>query len=261
MGTLIIGWLADLFPYVKYQGTDAPTVRNPILAIPRTKLTVKDGLSSRVIPAGLSRSPFSLTSASSDVPSEFEIVGGFLGVTQQADSGQLEPEIGWAVVEPEGFRQVLNKFARAGSGDPTTKRLIADQRERSMRDLLCMGLPKELVQLMDRFADGQVFLGQTAHAWTLKPATEITAWPIGGAQSSQAVHFMDLVDRRVVCYTTVHIGDVWAEKGRIFVGHLEGHAIQAESVGVIANGFTEFLDRLVREEGRYYFDEPSFTSQ
>lgn len=45
------------------------------------------------------------------------------------------------------------------------------------------------------------------------------------------------------------------------VGRLEGAAIQADSVRVIAKGMTEFLDRVVREEGRYYFDAPSFESE
>ncbi|WP_462077507.1 hypothetical protein [Nitrospira sp. CMX1] len=38
-------------------------------------------------------------------------------------------------------------------------------------------------------------------------------------------------------------------------------SIQADSVQVIAKKFTEFLDRLVGEEGRYYFNEPSFQSE
>ena len=72
------------------------------------------------------------------------------------------------------------------------------------------------------------------------------------------VHFLDLADGHVVAYTTVRAKDGWERKGRILVGQLEGLAIQADSVRDLAKGFTEFLDRLVREEGRYYFDDPSF---
>lgn len=260
-GDLITGWLADLFPYLKHPVTHAPTIRNPILDVPRTQLTVKDGLSSGSIPAGLSRAPFTLTSTSTDEPKEIEIVAGFLGVRQQVDSGQLEPEIGWAVVEPQAFTQVLNKFARAGSSDTTTKRLMADQQEQSLRDLLEIGIPKELVQLMDRFAEGQVFYEQTPHAWTLKPAAEITARAIGEADFSTAVHFMDLADGRIVAYVKDAGEGRGVQEGRILLGQLEGPAIQADSVRVIAKGLTEFLDRLVRNEGRYYFDNPSFESE
>ena len=52
--------------------------------------------------------------------------------------------------------------------------------------------------------------------------------------------------------------DGWGREGRVLVGHLEGLAIQADIMRVIAKGLTEFLDRLVREEGRYYFDGASF---
>jgi hypothetical protein len=258
-GPLITGWLADLFPYVKHPITDAPTVRNPILDIPRTKLTEKDGLSSSAIPTGLSQAPFTVTSGSNE-SKEFNIVAGFFGFRQQDDNGQLEPEIGWAVVEPDVFTQVLNKFARAGESDATAKRLMADPQDYNLRDLLCAGLPKELVQLMDRFAEGQVFYGQTPHAWTMKPATEIAARPVAGAESCMAVHFMDLADGRVVAYTAIWDQNTRERKGRILVGQLEGRAIQA-GVRVLAKGFTEFLDRLVREEGRYYFDDPSFESE
>jgi hypothetical protein len=259
-GPLITGWLADLFPYVKHRITDAPIVRNPILDIPRTNLTEKDGLSSSAIPTGLSRAPFTLKSGSIDNEKELEIVAGFFGVRQQADNGRLEPEIGWAVVEPDVFTQALNKLARAGASHATAKRLMADQRDYGLRALLGVGIPKELVQLMDRFAEGQVFFEQTPHAWALKPATEIATRPVAGTESCMAVHFMDLADGRVVAYTAVQGRNSWERAERILVGQLEGRAIQA-GVRILAKGFTEFLDRLVREEGRYYFDDPSFESE
>ncbi|HNP83421.1 MAG TPA: DUF4419 domain-containing protein [Nitrospira sp.] len=259
-GDLITGWVADLFPYLTHPVTNAPTIRNPILAIPREKLTEEDGISSAKVPTGLSRAPFVLKSASADDSKELEIVAGFLGVTQHADSGRLEPEIGWAVVEPDAFTQVLNKFARAGASDATSKSLMTDSQDHRLTELLEVGIPRELVQLMDRFAEGQVFYEQTPHSWTLKPATAITARSIGGADSSMAVHFMDLADGRIVAYTTVRAKDGWGREGRVLVGQLDGITIQADHARVIAKGLTEFLDWIVREEGSYYFDEPSFES-
>ncbi len=260
-GDLITGWVADLFPYLKHPITNAPTIRNPILDMPREKLTERDGLSSGSIPTGLSRASFTLKSASADDSRELELIAGFLGVRQQADSGQLEPEIGWAVVQPDVFTQVLNKFARAGASDTTSKPLVTDPQDHRLRELLDVGIPKELVQLMDRFAEGQVFYEETPHAWTLKPAAEITTRPISGAEFSTAVDFMDLADGRVVAYTTVRAKDGWKREGRIVVGQLDGITIQVGSVRVIAKGLTELLDWIVREEGCYYFDEPSFESE
>jgi hypothetical protein len=63
-----------------------------------------------------------------------------------------------------------------------------------------------------------------------------------------------------VAYTAVQGRNSWERAERILVGQLEGRAIQA-GVRILAKGFTEFLDRLVREEGRYYFDDPSFESE
>ncbi len=256
-GDSITGWLADLFPYLQHSLTKAPTVRNPILDIPRAQLTVEDGVSAGLIPVGLSRAPFTMRSASIEESRELEIVAGFMGVKQQADSGTLEPEIGWAVIEPDVFTQVLNTFARIGALDVTSKPLMTAQQDQHLRGLLGVGIRKELVQLMDRFAGGQVFFGQTSHAWTLRPATEITARPIGGAGSPMTLHFMDLADGRVVAYASDWGAKGAAREAGVLVGHLDGQAIHADSVRVIAKGLTQFFDRLVREEGRYYFDEPS----
>ena len=260
-GDLITGWLADLFPYLQHSLTKAPTVRNPILDIPRTQLTIEDGVSSGLIPAGLSRAPFTMSSASIEESRELEIVAGFVGVRQQADGGRLEPEIGWAVVEPDQFTQALNRFARMGATDATSKSLVTAQQDQRLRELLRASIPKELVQLMDRFAEGQVFYGQTPHAWTLRSATEITPRSLSTAGSPMALHFMDLADGRVVAYTTVD-GKNWAAReARVVVGQLEGEAIDTDSVRVIAKGLAEFLDHVVREEGRYYFDQPSVDSE
>ncbi|MDR4469071.1 MAG: DUF4419 domain-containing protein [Nitrospira sp.] len=260
-GDLITGWLADLFPYLTHPITNAATIRNPILATPREKLTEKDGLPSGRIPVSLSRAPFTMKSASTDESKELEIVAGFVGVTQQADCGRLQPEIGWAVVEPEAFTQVLNKLARAGANDTTSKPLVTDQQDHRTRELLDVGIPKELVQMMDRFSEGQVFFEETPHSWILKSAAEITARPIAGTQLDMAIHFMDLADGRIVAYTTVRAKEGWGREGRVLVGQLDGLAFQADSARVVAKGLAEFLDRLVREEGRYFFDKASFLNE
>lgn len=260
-GDLITGWLADLFPYLIQSVTKAPTVRNPILDIPRTQLTVQDGLKAGMIPTGLSRAPFTFKSASIDQSIELEILAGFLGVRQHVDTCRLEPEIGWVVAEPELFTQLLNTFARTGTRDAISKPLVIAPEDYRLSNMLRVGIPKELVQMLDRFAAGQVFYEQTPHPWTLRPATEITGRAIGAADSSETVHFMDLADGRAVAYTTVRGKDRARRAGRVLVGRLEGAAIQADSVRVIAKGVTEFLDRVVREEGRYYFDAPSFESE
>lgn len=92
-GSLITGWLADLFPYI-HDGR----VRNPILKIPRANLTSRDGLKMSDVPTGLSSAPFTIRTASDQRLEERELIAGFIGVTQDVATGQLEPEIGWAVL-------------------------------------------------------------------------------------------------------------------------------------------------------------------
>jgi hypothetical protein len=103
-GQLINGWLADLFPYIEASHSEsAPLlVKNPILAIPRSQLTVEDGLFTKVLPKGLSRVNCKLIydpqKLGVTVESSIEIVAGFIGVRQDEKSGTLQPEIGWAVI-------------------------------------------------------------------------------------------------------------------------------------------------------------------
>ncbi len=260
-GDLITGWVADLFPYLKHAITNAPTIRNPILATPREKLTEKDGLSSAALPTGLSRAPFTLKSASTDASKELELVAGFLGVRQHADGGQLKPEIGWAVVEPDAFTQVMNKFARAGSIHTTPKQLVTDQQDRPLGELLGVGIPKELVQLMDHFSEGQLFYEETPHAWLLKLPSELTERKVLGDNFHifmPAVHFMDLVDGRAIAYVSFSLNKFERSDWWVVVGRSDGQEFQRGSVMVIARGFLQFFQRLLDADGRYYFDEPDF---
>lgn len=96
-GHVITGWLADLFPYVVDGKTGTPTLRNPVLAIPREHLTAKDGVSSREVPTGLSQAPFTLTMVPAQQTRDLELVAGFIGVVQNQSTGHVEPEIGWCV--------------------------------------------------------------------------------------------------------------------------------------------------------------------
>ena len=254
-GDVITGWLADLFPYIKDPITNAATVRNPILAIPREKLTTKNGLASSDIPVGLSRAPFTLTSTLES--KAMELIAGFVGVKQDAESGQLEPEIGWAVLEEDVYSQLLTRLGSSAANEKTNERTMRERHTRFPQSIWG-GAPKEFIQLMDRFENGQQFFGDTTHPWDLKPISDLTLRQVSIAEcqmSEPAVHFMDLSDGRAVGY-------VYAQNQTphwwIILGTPDGQEFQRDSVTVIAKGFVEFMTRLVNEEGRYYFDDPGF---
>ena len=186
-----------------------------------------------------------------------ELIAGFMGVKQDADSGQLEPAIGWAVLEADPYPHLLTRLGSSTAHDKTKERTTRE-RDTQFPQSIWGGVPKEFIQLMDRFENGQEFFSETAHSWDLKPISDLTLRQVSIAEcqmSEPAVHFMDLSDGRAVGY-------VYARNQTphwwIILGRPDGQEFQRDSVRVIAKGFVEFMTRLVNEEGRYYFDDPGF---
>jgi hypothetical protein len=254
-GKVITGWLADLFPYVKDDLTQAPTVRNPMLSIPRTQLTTEHGISPTRLPVGLSRAPFTIKSTI--IPRAMELIAGFMGVKQDAANGQLEPLIGWAVLEEGGVAQLLTRLASTASTEVSTERSTSRHLEQ-LADSIMAGVPKEFIQLMERFNHGGVFFNQTPHPWSLKPISDLTVRQVSIPElqiSEPAVHFMDLPDGRGVAY-------LYARKKPqhwwVIIGKPDDQEFHHDSVRVIAKGFLQFLQRLTEAEGSYYFDAPDF---
>ena len=253
-GKVITGWLADLFPYVKDDLTQGPTVRNPMLSIPRTQLTTEHGLSPKRLPVGLSRAPFTITST---IPRAMELIAGFMGVKQDATNGQLEPLIGWAVLEADEISQLLTRLASTVSTKVSTERSTSRQLEQ-LADSIMAGVPKEFIQLMEQFNHGGVFFNQTPHPWSLKPISDLIVRQVSIPElqiSEPAVHFMDLPDGRAVGYLYARNKP---QHWWIILGKPDGQEFQFGSVTVIAISFLEFFKRLVNDEGRYYFNDPNF---
>ncbi len=202
-GDAITGWLADLFPYIKDPITNAATVRNPILAIPREELTTQNGLSARNIPVGLSRAPFTLASPLGSTA--MGLIAGFINVKQNAESGQLEPKLGWAVMEEDEYSQMLTRLCVSATDEKMKERMMRESHTRFPQSIWG-GVPKEFIQLMDRFENGQQFFGETKHSWDLKSISDLALRQVaivGCEIAEPAVHFMDLSDGRAVGYVYV----------------------------------------------------------
>jgi hypothetical protein len=256
-GDLITGWLADLFPYINDTVTAAPTVRNPILDIPREALTSECGLSLRRLPTGLSCAPFKLKIGLNHPPKEMELTAGFIGVKQDATTGELEPEIGWAVLEQDCYAQALARVVAAASTGPTT---AGPQSKNQMRfpELISGGVPKECIRLMERFEHGGQLFAQTRHPWSVRPISDLTLRHVSIPESrisEPAVHFMDLQDGRAVAYL---YGQNATQHWWVIIGKPDGQEFHHDSVRVIAKGFLQFLQRLTEADGSYYFDAPDF---
>jgi hypothetical protein len=116
------GWIADLFPYLfgapvrqadfSREGRglcDSPArFRNNILGKERTNWLPPDtrgpmtsaGVPLKAFPSGLSRAPVNLQMPDGS-RAKVEILGGFLGASQQPEDNALAPIISWAVVQKD----------------------------------------------------------------------------------------------------------------------------------------------------------------
>jgi hypothetical protein len=101
-GPYVSGWIADFFPYV---GCDEPKYQNPAF---QNKSRLKEWeqwpwdwcLTTDDLPSPLSKVPFRWTYE--DMQIRMELLAGFIGFTQHAETLQLRPKIGWAVREARG---------------------------------------------------------------------------------------------------------------------------------------------------------------
>jgi hypothetical protein len=105
----VSGWILKLFPYLDSpeakwfaltgEETSAPLLRrNPWLS----HSTSEKGPGRDDFPSMPAKAPFRWKFSSTEY--EMELVGGFLGISQDPDSLSLRPEIGWAVREAQKGR-------------------------------------------------------------------------------------------------------------------------------------------------------------
>ncbi|NGZ11945.1 MAG: DUF4419 domain-containing protein [Nitrospira sp. LK70] len=264
-GELITGWLADLFPYIKDPVTASPTVRNPILTIPRKQLTSDRGLSPKNVPTGLSCAPFTLKFDSDRPPKQMELIAGFIGVKQEVDTGQLEPEIGWAVLEEDESSRAFTLLASATRKEKTKQEdattCMAEHSYGKYAGIVDSEMPEEFVRLMHTYKNGQIFYSSTSHPWVLKSRSNLAprqVWSSNFRIVSPAVHFMDLADGRAIAYVSFALKRFKRPSWWIIVGKPDAQTFHLDSVMVIAEGFLQFLQRLTEANGSYYFDDPCF---
>lgn len=242
------GWLADLFPYLKHPKSLIPTIRNSILSIDRSQLTVNDGISLAALPSGLSQVAFKL-----EMPNQqrytLELMAGFIGVSQNSNSGVLQPEIGWWVQEGTAFDELLDKIEREHLTLPPINWL------KFKRDTTS----KEMMQLLDRF-DGATLYPNSDRSWKIPRRCDAKRYSVSEAEfeTASVQHLMDLVDgRAIVCIYLWRTCESWIAIGKP-VFNSKYRSWQLEEVTIIARGIPELFDRIFQAEGVYYFDELDF---
>src|SRR5262249_1697293 len=108
-GPYVTGWINVLFPYLDERfvsRTDGATKgglrRNPFAIAWRSSSQHQPGPSDHQFPAGLHRAPFLWRYSSSEI--RMQMVGGFVGVSQNQTTFAVRPAIGWAVCEEDERR-------------------------------------------------------------------------------------------------------------------------------------------------------------
>ena len=258
-GDVITGWLGDLFPYLKDEITHNPVVKNPILSIPRSKISVNDGIRLERLPIGLSETSFILKRSGEE---KLKLIGGFIGIRQ--DEKGLTPEIGWGVKEPDRLTQLIDRLAPGQS-----KKFIPNC---SKTNFLCE-FPKEIIQLSE--IAGITLYPEHNYPWYLRTLEECRPCCIPTGKTF--TRFIDLEGDRCLAYSIVQrsIGEwyqehyktweeVWIIVGKPVIVRSQKEIILVqeqlvlEEAKVIAKSIPQLLERIIAADGKYYFDAPDF---
>ena len=270
---VITGWLADLFPYIidpHHTRASSPTVKNPVLSVPRRELTVDHGIAPSSLPRGLSRVPVTLETETTE--EGLELMAGFIGVKLDRLKGErLEPEIGWGVREAEKLPALLAEIKREHPTQPAFD--MPDPADFGFEPLF----PNELFRLLEMF-DGATLYAGTDHSWRIRRSSDYDDCMLLGL-NLKMTRIIDLPDGRclycrpVERFTRMPDGTPGRleEQFWVVVGRPEKYfnkATQTEANGlkrsetrVVAKGLEQLFERILKAGGRYFFDEPGFTPE
>lgn len=109
---VVNGWLVKLVPYLKNCQTGNFTVRNPLLGDPDATV------STNLLPSGISQVPFRCRWQGDAEDATMEFLGGFVGVTQDAETLALRPKLGWAVRPGSDLDRLFARLSKHKPASP-----------------------------------------------------------------------------------------------------------------------------------------------
>lgn len=233
------GWLGQLFPYLR------SGERNPALGAggPETGFAYP-GLRLSQLPNGRVSG-----TVRTDAGFTCDLLAGLAGVEVDRE-GFLTPVSGWAVAE-RSFARLLDKLLELGFDPPLQGETLDEVRAHD--------LPKELVELYARTSGGTLHDGR----WRLRRRADLAVdgTPLPGVApmvTAPVTVFADIADGRRIAVGHVYLGrdsyDWW-----ILLLHPSDHP--GGDTPVIAKGVERFLERVVSEGDRPFFDEPDFVPE
>jgi hypothetical protein len=97
-GPYVSGWINVFFPYIEAKAGSPSLARNEFVTKWATSFRdFHSGPCASKFPSGLAVAPFLWKYLGNDIPMDF--VGGFVGVSQDPETLEVRPAIGWAVRE------------------------------------------------------------------------------------------------------------------------------------------------------------------
>lgn len=303
-GYVINGWIAKLFPYLKSGDSGTYTVRNhllegPFAPYPPAPPVPVGPRPDRVrrfdpgepaafpddLPNGLSSAPFTLT-ARDGREWAMDLLGGFVAVTQDRDTGALRPKLGWAVRQQSEFHQLLLRIRRQRPGPkPTPQEFEAGLS--AIRQTI-HSIPGDFIAFYREFDGADLFpnpqVGAAYQLRRLNGLTAVAVRPPAGYEHHGAFTFDEafasrplfgwirLADLPDGTYLALDLGGRFVEgtsvqdrkyeyrHGEIFpvIRVREGESDPLRAYRVVAWSFAEFLKLALDGGSRPYFDRPGF---
>jgi len=247
---VVNGWLVKLVPYLKNCQTGNFTVRNPLLDDPDSQV------STNMLPSGISQVPFRCRwpGQTEDAPMEF--LGGFIGVTQDGPTLALRPKLGWAVRQGSELNCLFAKLSKHKPAPPLDAPEFDARLAGFMPNWRCE-LPGDFLSFY-KHCNGVGLFGNAFRFRPLETVEQVegikTRQPadykarLGSWDTGPWVRFCDLADGSFVVielHDTYEIG--WKV---VHVGPARG-----EFSRIVAWSFLEFLEKVLRSEGRLTFLE------
>jgi hypothetical protein len=239
---IVNGWLVKLVPYLKNWRTGNFTVRNPLLDDPEAEVTTSG------LPGGVSQVPFRCRWQGEDEDAAMEFLGGFVGVTQEAETLALRPKLGWAVRQGSDLDRL---FARLSKHKPAPP-LDAPEFDSHIRATPSREMPGDFLSFY-KHCNGVGFFGDVFRFRPLEQVEQVeglkTQPPAdydgryGTWDTGPWVRFCDLADDGFVAIEFRHTYKKGWKVVRV------GPA-PAEVSPIVAWSFQEFVERSLGSGGR-----------
>lgn len=275
---VINGWLGKLFPYTKNHADGIFSRRNDLLD-PQVEEEIRQveaqearrkqedryamsapGIRIESLPRGLSQVPFTLTEFSGKRAMEF--VAGSIAVTQNSETGALQPVLGWAVRESPPIEQALLRLAEHHL-EPATGPLSVE----SLRGRHVYYIPTDVLRFYQVAASAEI-LGQRGVLFRIAPFAEwhepewAKKWrDLGNGERSpelaELYRFAEMGDGTEILIQMD--GPDNKNIGAIFLGRRGGEPVP-DTGRKIARSFTDFLLRALDVNSGPCFRDPAFRS-